>query len=153
VSPTVTVVIAEDDEGHATLVQRNLRRAAIPANAVRVRDGQELLDYMYRRGPWQSRAKHPAILILLDLKMPRIGGLEVLERLKHDVQFAHIPIFVLTTSSNPIELDECYARGASACLVKPVEFGLFGHMVHRLAEFLVMARLPPETPPAPHHVN
>jgi CheY-like chemotaxis protein len=153
VSPTVTVVIAEDDEGHATLVERNLRRAAIPANAVRVRDGQELLDYMYRRGPWQNRARHAAILILLDLNMPRIGGLEVLERLKRDVQFAHIPIFVLTTSDNPIELDRCYARGASACLVKPVEFGLFGEMVHRLAEFLVMARLPPETPPPEPHVN
>jgi CheY-like chemotaxis protein len=153
VSQTVTVVIAEDDEGHATLVQRSLRRAAIPANAVRLHDGQELLDYMYRRGPWQSRATHGAILILLDLNMPRIGGLEVLERLKRDVQFAHIPIVVLTTSDNPVELDQCYARGASACLVKPVESGLFGDMVHRLGEFLVMARLPPESPPRVQHVN
>ena len=152
-SQTVTVVIAEDDEGHATLVQRSLRRAAIPAAAVRVRDGQELLDYMYRRGPWESRARHAAMLILLDLNMPRIGGLEVLERLKRDAQFAHIPVFVLTTSDNPRELDQCYARGASACLVKPVEFGLFGEMVHRLGEFLVMARLPPETPPPLQHVN
>jgi CheY-like chemotaxis protein len=151
-SQELTIVIAEDDDGHATLVQRHLRRAAIPANAVRVCDGQELLDYMYCRGPWQNRARHGAILILLDLNMPRIGGLEVLERLKHDAQFAHIPIFVLTTSDNPIELDRCYARGASACLVKPVEFGSFGDMMHRLGEFLVMARLPAETPP-PLHVN
>jgi CheY-like chemotaxis protein len=153
VTQAVTVVIAEDDEGHATLVQRNLRRAAIPADAVRVRDGQELLDYMYRRGPWQSRPRHGAILILLDLNMPRISGLEVLERLKRDPQFAHIPIIVLTTSDNPIELDQCYARGASACLVKPVEFGQFGEMVQRLGEFLVMARLPPEIPPPVQHVN
>ena len=148
---TVTVVIAEDDEGHATLVQRNLRRASMPANAVRVRDGQELLDYMYRRGSWHSRPGHDAMMILLDLNMPRIGGLEVLGRLKQDAQFAHIPIFVLTTSDNPIELDRCYAHGASACIVKPVEFGSFGDMVHRLGEFLVMARLPPEIPPALPH--
>jgi CheY-like chemotaxis protein len=150
-SETATIVIAEDDEGHATLVQRNLRRASIPATAVRVRDGQELLDYMYRRGPWHSRPGHAAILLIVDLNMPRIGGLEALERLKRDDQFAHIPIFILTTSDNPSELDRCYASGASACLIKPVEFGSFGEMVHRLGEFLEMARLPSEVPPAARH--
>ena len=149
----ITVVIAEDDEGHATLVLRNLRRAAVPAATVRVRDGQELLDYMYRRGPWHARPKHEAILILLDLNMPRLGGLEVLDRLKRDAQLAHIPVFVLTTTDNPFELDRCYARGASACIVKPVDYGSFSEMVHRLADFLVMARLPPETPHAPRHVH
>jgi CheY-like chemotaxis protein len=146
-------LIAEDDEGHATLVQRHLRRAAIPANAIRVRDGQELLDYMYRRGHWHDRPHHAAILILLDLNMPRIGGLEVLERLKHDAQFAHIPIVVLTTSDNPVELDRCYVEGASVCLVKPVEFGSFGDMVHRFGEFLVMARLPGEVPSTERHAG
>ncbi len=141
----VTIVFAEDDEGHATLVERNLRRAKVPANAVRVRDGQELLDYMHRRGPWRDRPEHPAILILLDLNMPRIGGFEALDRLKRDPKFAHIPIIVLTTSDNSAELERCYASGASACIVKPVEFGLFGDMVHRLGDFLVMARMPPET--------
>lgn len=152
-SAPVTVLIAEDDEGHATLVQRNLRRSSIPAVAVRVRDGQELLDYMYRRGPWHSRDAHDALLILLDLNMPRLGGLEVLDRLKRDAQLAHIPVFVLTTTDNPLELDRCYARGASACFVKPVDYGLFGAMVHRLAEFLVMARLPPETPQTPRNAH
>ena len=147
---TVTVLIAEDDDGHATLVQRNLRRASIPADAIRVKDGQELLDYMYRRGQWHDRPEHDAMLILLDLNMPRIGGLEALARLKSDPQFAHIPIFILTTSDNPAELDRCYASGASACLVKPVEFGSFGEMVHRFGEFLLMARLPSEIPAGSH---
>jgi CheY-like chemotaxis protein len=148
-----TILIAEDDEGHATLVQRNLRRASVPANAVRLRDGQELLDYLHRRGPWAERDRHPAVMILLDLNMPRIGGLEVLSRLKHDDQFAHIPVFVLTTSDNAAELERCYERGAAACIVKPVEFGSFGAMVHRLGEFLVMARLPPEAPPVGTHAG
>ena len=147
---STTIVFAEDDEGHATLVERNLRRARVPANAVRVRDGQELLDYMHRRGPWESRAEHAAMLILLDLNMPRIGGLEALDRLKADPRFAHIPVIVLTTSDNAAELDRCYATGAAACIVKPVEFGMFGDMVHRLGDFLTMARLPPEAPPAIH---
>ena len=152
-SDPVTIVFAEDDEGHATLVERNLRRAKAPANAIRVRDGQELLDYMHRRGPWESRPEHPAILILLDLNMPRIGGFEALDRLKRDPRFAHIPIIVLTTSDNSAELERCYASGASACIVKPVEFGLFGDMVHRLGDFLVMARMPPETAPPPAHAG
>jgi CheY-like chemotaxis protein len=153
VSEPVTILIAEDDEGHATLIQRNLRRASSPAAAVRVRDGQELLDYMYRRGPWHARDEHDALLILLDLNMPRIGGLEALERLKQDAALSHIPVFVLTTTDNPFELDRCYARGAAACIVKPVDYGSFKDMVQRLAEFLVMARLPPESPAPPPHVH
>jgi CheY-like chemotaxis protein len=153
VSEPVTILIAEDDEGHATLIQRNLRRASTPAEAVRVRDGQELLDYMYRRGPWQARGEHDALLILLDLNMPRVGGLEALERLKRDEALSHIPVFVLTTTDNPFELDRCYARGAAACIVKPVDYGSFRDMVHRLAEFLVMARLPPETTAPARHVH
>lgn len=152
-SESVTVLIAEDDDGHATLMRRNLRRASIPAAAVHLRDGQELLDYLYRQGPWHARPDHDALMILLDLNMPRLGGLEVLERLKQDTQLAHIPIFVLTTTDNPLELDRCYARGASACLIKPLDYGSFGDMVHRLAEFLVMARLPAEIPHTPPHAH
>lgn len=139
----VTILIAEDDEGHATLVQRNLARTGLGA-AIRLRDGQELLDYLYRRGEWATRPVHDELLILLDLNMPRLGGLEVLERLKSDKQLSHIPIFVLTTTDNPIELARCYTRGASACLVKPLEFGAFGDMVRRLADFVAVTAMPPE---------
>ena len=148
-----TILIAEDDEGHATLVERNLGRASAPATAVRVRDGQELLDYLYRRGEWQDRPQHSALMILLDLNMPRIGGIEVLARLKRDSQLAHIPVFVLTTSDNAAELERCYEHGAAACLVKPVEFGSFGTMMHRLGDFLAMARLPPEAASTGRHAD
>lgn len=146
----VTILLAEDDEGHATLVRRNLRRTSLLGEAVHVRDGQEALDYMYRRGAWSARPVHDALLILLDLNMPRLGGLDVLDVLKRDTQLAHIPIFVLTTTDNPVELDRCYSRGAAACLVKPVDFGSFSDMVRRLADFLLTARLPSELPPTPH---
>jgi CheY-like chemotaxis protein len=149
----LTILLAEDDEGHATLVRRNLGRTSLPTEAVHVRDGQEALDYMYRRGHWSSRPPHEALLILLDLNMPRLGGLDVLDVLKRDARLAHIPVFVLTTTDNPSELDRCYARGASACLVKPVDFGSFGEMVRRLADFLVTARMPSETQPLRPHVN
>jgi CheY-like chemotaxis protein len=143
----LTILIAEDDEGHATLVRRNLGRTSLPTDSVHVRDGQEVLDYMYRRGRWHDREPHAALLILLDLNMPRLSGLDVLDALKKDAELAHIPVFVLTTTDNPLELDRCYTRGASACLVKPVDYGSFSDMVRRLADFLVTTRMPPETQP------
>ncbi len=144
-SDGLTIVIAEDDEGHATLVRRNLNRTSLRAEIVHLRDGQEVLDYLHRRGAWTQRPQHAALLIMLDLNMPRLGGLDVLDVLKNDPQFAHIPVFVLTTTDNSFELERCYAHGASACLVKPVDFGSFGTMIHRLADFLLTTRMPPES--------
>lgn len=143
---TLSVLLAEDDEGHATLVRRNLRRAGLTHDPVHLRDGQELLDYVYYRGLWRERPRHDAVAMILDLNMPRLGGLEVLRRLKSDETVARIPVFVLTTTSDPAELDRCYALGAAACLVKPVDFGALSDMVHRLAAFLMTAKLPAEVP-------
>jgi CheY-like chemotaxis protein len=153
VTVPLTVLIVDDDDGHATLVRRNLRRAALPVDPVHVRDGQELLDYMYRRGAWAGREVHLALTILLDLNMPRLGGLDVLDVLKRDGALAHIPVFVLTTTDNPFELDRCYTRGAAACLVKPIDYGAFGDMVQRLAGFLVAARMPGEHSSPQTHVG
>ena len=147
-----TILIAEDDDGHATLVRRNLGRAGLEAQSVRVADGQELLDYLNQRGRWTNRPAHPSLMILLDLNMPRLGGFEVLGRIKQDDRFAHIPVFVLTTTDNPAELARCYHDGASACLVKPVDYGAFSEMVRRLAEFVRVTRLPAEQT-GPGHVH
>jgi CheY-like chemotaxis protein len=136
--------MAEDDEGHATLVRRNLRRAGLASDPIHVRDGQELLDYMYRRPPWTERRPHGALVMILDLNMPRLGGIEVLRRLKTDLALARIPVFVLTTTDSPAEIDQCYALGAAACIVKPVDYGAFAEMVRRIAEFLLTTRMPGE---------
>jgi CheY-like chemotaxis protein len=146
------ILLVEDDEGHATLVRRNLKRAGLDGDPVHLRDGQELLDYVYRRAPWTDRDPHPSLAMILDLNMPRLGGMEVLKHLKSHEELARIPVFVLTTTDNPSEIDRCYALGAAACLVKPVDYGAFGEMLHRLAEFLLAARLPsePPQPRSPH---
>jgi CheY-like chemotaxis protein len=148
----LNIVLVEDDEGHATLVRRNLKRAGLTGDPVHLRDGQELLDYVYRRASWTNRSPHDSLAMILDLNMPRLGGIEVLKRLKSDAALARIPIFVLTTTDNPLEIERCYALGASACLVKPVDYGAFGEMLHRLAEFLMTAEMPsePPSPPTPH---
>jgi CheY-like chemotaxis protein len=143
---TLSVLIADDDEGHATLVRRNMKRAGLAADLVHLQDGQEVLDYLYRRGTWQHRAAHGAVALVLDLNMPRLSGLAVLRRLKNDQDLTRIPVFVLTTTDNPVEIDQCYALGASACIVKPVDFGAFGDMIQRFAAFLMMATMPGEPP-------
>lgn len=146
---TIRVLMAEDDEGHATLVRRNFRRAGFALDPVHLRDGQELLDYVYRRAEWADRDIHDAVAMLLDLNMPRLNGYEVLERLKRDEALSRIPVFVLTTTDNPIEIDRCYTLGAAACLVKPVDYGAFGEMIHRFAHFLMNVRAPGELPARP----
>jgi CheY-like chemotaxis protein len=146
----LNLLIADDDEGHVTLVRRHIRRAGIGANLVHLQDGQEVLDYIYRRGGWADRPPLGQVALILDLNMPRLDGLAVLRRLKQDAQWGRVPVFVLTTTDNPVEIDRCYAMGASACLVKPVDFGAFGELIHRFAAFLLTARLPTEEPPAPH---
>jgi CheY-like chemotaxis protein len=143
----ISVLLAEDDEGHATLVRRNLRRAGLESELVHLRDGQELLDYLHQRAPWGGRPAHESVVMILDLNMPRLGGFEVLERLKQDADAARIPVFVLTTTDNALEIDRCYALGAAVCLVKPVDYGAFSEMVRRVAELLMTARLPGELRP------
>jgi CheY-like chemotaxis protein len=146
---TLSIVIAEDDDGHATLVRRNLKRAGLESDPVHLRDGQEVLDYAYRRGRWSGRPPHDALALIVDLNMPRLGGLEVLEQLKTDQTLTRIPIFVLTTTDDPVELDRCYALGAAACIVKPIEYAAFADVVQRLAQFLMKASIPGETPSTP----
>jgi CheY-like chemotaxis protein len=144
---TLNVVMVEDDEGHATLVKRNLKRAGLISEPIHLRDGQELLDYVYHRAQWSDRGRLDSVALILDLNMPRLNGTEVLEQLKKDDVLARIPVFVLTTTDNPVELDRCYALGAAACIVKPVDYGAFSTTIFRLGEFLMSAALPDEHPP------
>jgi CheY-like chemotaxis protein len=139
-----SVIIAEDDEGHATLIRRNLKRAGLGERSVYLKDGQELLDYVYKRAQFSARAPSDAIVIIADLNMPRLNGFEILQRLKSDAALSRIPVYVMTTTDNPVEIERCYELGAAAYLVKPLDYGVFGEMVRRLAEFLASVRLPGE---------
>jgi CheY-like chemotaxis protein len=141
----VQILLAEDDDGHAALVRRHLRRAGLPRDPIRLKDGQELLDYLYRRGEFATRPAHDAAAIVLDLNMPRLGGMDALRQIKADGRVP-FPVFVFTTTDNPTEIARCYASGAACCLVKPVDFGSFGVMVQQFAAFLGSARLPGEPP-------
>lgn len=154
---TVSIVLIEDDDGHATLVERNLRRAGISNGFVRFHDGQQALDYFFGPAPAEAAAGLAAgaagnacparedllnFVVLLDLKMPRVDGFEVLRRLKESPQTAAVPVIVLTTTDDPREIARCYELGCNVYITKPVEYDAFIEAVRRLGFFLQVVKLP-----------
>ncbi|TKC86726.1 response regulator [Trinickia terrae] len=139
---SVSIILIEDDDGHATLIQRNLRRAGLTNGFIRLADGQEAIDYFFGS---DARFEHDALsapVILLDLKMPRIDGLEVLRRLKTDPRTASLPVIMLTTTDDPREIERCYELGCNVYVTKPVESEAFIEAVRRLGFFLQVVKLP-----------
>jgi CheY-like chemotaxis protein len=137
---SVTIVCAEDDDGHATLIERNLRRAGLANRFVRLKDGQEALDYF--AGGGEGCQPPSTCVLLLDIKMPRVDGIEVLRRLKQDPQTALMPIIMLTTTDDPREIDRCYQLGCNVYITKPVEYEPFIDAVKRLGLFLQVVKVP-----------
>lgn len=116
------ILLAEDDPQDAELTLNALNEHNLANNVLVVRDGVEALDYLYRRGKFADQPEGNPILILLDLKMPRMDGVEVLKQLKSDAKMRAIPIVVLTSSRESKDLETCYQLGVNAYVVKPVKF-------------------------------
>jgi CheY-like chemotaxis protein len=138
----MTLILAEDDDGHASLVQRNLRRAGFVNEMIHVKDGQEALDYIRAEGNYQERKISDFVLLLLDINMPRVDGVEVLRRIKADAETSKIPVIMLTTTDDPREVERCYELGCSVYLTKPVEYEGFIEAINRLGLFLQVVKVP-----------
>ena len=142
---TLRIVLAEDDDGHATLIQRNLERAGLVNDVVRLKDGQEALDYL-RTGP--GCADGPGTcLLLLDINMPKVDGVEVLRQLRSDPKTNTLPIIMLTTTDDPREIERCYKLGCNVYITKPVEYQAFIEAIRRLGLFLQVVKIPRPIPP------
>lgn len=140
----VNIILIEDDDGHATLIEKNLRRAGFANQFVRLKDGQEALDYFKGdQGRCPDGADAPSCLVLLDIKMPRIDGIEVLRRMKAEPSTATIPVIMLTTTDDPREVERCYQLGCNVYITKPVEYEAFLEAIKRLGLFLQVVKLPP----------
>jgi len=136
------IVLVEDDDGHATLVERNLGRSGVSNRIVRLKDGQEALDFLSgQAGASTGDLKQP-ILLLLDIKMPRVDGVEVLRQLKSRPETALIPVIILTTTDDPREIQRCYELGCSVYITKPVDYVAFVEAINRLGLFLQVVRIP-----------
>jgi len=137
--PTALIVLVEDDPGHALLIERNLRRAGLENEIVRLEDGRQALDFLQADA---AVALERSVLTLLDLNLPDIDGATVLERLKSDVRTRANPVVILTTSDHPREVRRCYEMGCSLFVVKPVDAEAFTRTLHRLGLLLSTAELP-----------
>jgi CheY-like chemotaxis protein len=129
------IMMAEDDPRDVELTLEALSEHNIANKVDVVNDGAEALDYLYRRGNYADRKSRNPAVILLDLKMPRLNGIDVLRAIKSDPTLKTIPIVVLTSSREESDLKECYELGVNAYVVKPVEFGDFMAAIKTLGAF------------------
>jgi len=141
-SHEVEILIAEDDDGHARLIQRNLVRAGIANPIRRFSDGQQALDFLFREGPGAHRTVGAAYLLLLDIRMPRVDGVEVLRRVKDHPELRKLPVLMLTTTDDPREVEKCHAIGCSNYITKPLDYEAFIRVVCQLGLFLTVIRVP-----------
>jgi CheY-like chemotaxis protein len=125
---SVTIVIVEDDPGYTTLIEKNLRRGGIDNPIETFANGQAVLDYLKTREDYATNH----YLLLLDLNMPVMNGLELLRSLKQDNDLCNIPVIVLTSSDDQREINECYNLGCNLYLPKPAEFHQFFEVIREL---------------------
>jgi CheY-like chemotaxis protein len=138
----VTILFAEDDDGHAMLVERNLKRAGLINGLTRVVDGQEALEFVRCEGQFSDRVPNGPLIVLLDINMPRVDGIEALRQIKSDPKISHIPVIMLTTTDDPREIDRCYRAGCNVYITKPVEYEAFVEAIRRLGLFLQVVKQP-----------
>jgi len=138
----MVLLIAEDDEGHATLIKKNLARSGILNQIIHFKDGDETLDFLLRRGKGPHRETGKRYLLLLDIRMPRVDGIEVLRQVKEHDELRKIPVIMITTTDDPREVDRCHALGCSHYITKPVDYDMFVKAIRQLGLFLLVIEVP-----------
>ncbi len=138
----VAILMAEDDLGHASLIRRYLRRSGITNEIVHFEDGQEVMDFLVLNGNSRKRQPHKAYLLLLDIRMPRLDGIEVLKQIKENDKLKAIPVIILTTTDNSETKKHCYELGCQQYFVKPAGHPDFIEMISELRNFLQTIEVP-----------
>jgi CheY-like chemotaxis protein len=133
---TVTIVMIEDDEGHARLIEKNIVRAGVTNPILKFTTGQAVWDYLYNADRAHS------LLILLDLNLPDTTGIDILQRLKQDEVLKRVPVIILTTTDDKLEIERCYELGCSVYITKPVEYEHFAHAIRQLGLFFSVIQVP-----------
>ncbi|SHJ97962.1 Response regulator receiver domain-containing protein [Tangfeifania diversioriginum] len=136
------IILAEDDEGHASLIKRNLKRAGLMNEIIHFKDGQETLDFLFQGKKDKDEIKNVASLLLLDIKMPRVDGIDVLRKVKQDEFLKKMPVVMITTTDDPREIDKCHELGCSNYITKPIDYDKFVAAIRQLGLFLLIVEVP-----------
>jgi CheY-like chemotaxis protein len=138
----VMILIADDDAGHARLIEKNLQRVGLNNSIIRFENGQEILDFLLRRGKGPKLTPDTAYLLLLDIRMPKVDGVEVLRQIKADPELCKLPVIMLTTTDDPREVSRCHGLGCNNYIVKPVDYEKFSEAIKQLGLFISLVQVP-----------
>lgn len=138
----VTIVMVEDDEGHARLIERNIRRAGVTNEIVAFGNGTDALAYLLGpEGTGEANARR-ALLVLLDLNLPDMSGVDILDNLKSNPHLKRSPVVILTTTDDEREIQRCYDLGANVYITKPVNYEGFANAIRQLGLFVSVMQVP-----------
>ena len=138
----VTILMVEDDPGHARLIEKNLRRAHISNPIITVDNGQKAVDFLFGEGEYANQPHPCPLLVLLDLNIPVLDGYQVLKRMKENEHTRRIPVVILTTTDDTREIQKCYELGCNIYITKPVDYDKFTEAIRNLGLFLSVIKIP-----------
>lgn len=141
-NPIRTILLAEDSQADAEMAIDALSQAHLANPIVHVEDGVEVMDYLYARGSWAGRGDGLPAVLLLDIKMPRMDGLEVLQKIRADEQFQRLPVVILSSSREESDLARSWDLGVNAYVVKPVDVDQFFEAIKTLGTFWALINQP-----------
>ena len=139
----VTIIMVEDDEGHARLIERNIRRSGVNNEIIPFSNGTDALDYLFGADGSGLRHKGKALLILLDLNLPDMTGIDILRRVKENKHLKGAPVVILTTTDDSQEIKRCYELGCNVYITKPVNYDSFANAIRQLGLFFSVIQVPP----------
>ncbi len=134
----VEILLVEDNPSDALMTTAALQKSNVVNKIVHLKDGAEALDYIFCEGAYQTRKMNNPVFILLDLKMPKVNGIEVLEKLKADDRTKNIPVTVFTSSQEDPDVKKCYSLGVNSYVVKPLDFDSFNKIVSEIGLYWVL---------------
>ncbi len=139
----VTIIMVEDDEGHARLIEKNIRRAGVNNEIIPFANGTDAVRYLFGSDGTGTVSEHRALLIMLDLNLPDMSGVDILKRVKENEHLKRTPVVVLTTTDDEVEIKRCYDLGANVYITKPVNYDSFANAIRQLGLFFSVIQIPP----------
>ncbi len=137
----LVILIAEDDDGHAELIRAGLENSGVCNKQIRFSNGLEVWEFLSLKFQSDVIDKKTAYLLLLDINMPKMNGIELLEKMKSDDKLKEIPIIMLTTTDDPREVETCYKLGCNMYVTKPIQFDKFAETLNRMGLFIQIVKV------------